>query len=338
MNVLHVKDVANVGKSLVSGLRQINIDAELYETINIDKTRLPKPIKKLIGLAIAIFELCRFFLYTRIKKFSIVHIHYGTVAYLALLTGTRFYLHLHGTDVRESINKPIAGWFVRQGIKRAVKVFYTTPDLEEIIIPLRCDAIFFPNPINMEWIQANHTDLDQPKIADVFSVSKIDRYKGIEKIFDTIKSLTVEFPNIRINVFGFGNATQDVLTTLKIFIVSPQINVLEKVTHEKMIILINNTKIILGQLSIGSLGCSELEAMACGKPVVCRFNYAEMYPSPPPIISVETAVEAKEKIIELLNAPEKAEAIGRQAQQWVEDYYDIKPVAKSLLKIYERNS
>jgi glycosyltransferase involved in cell wall biosynthesis len=104
-----------------------------------------------------------------------------------------------------------------------------------------------------------------------------------------------------------------------------------------MIDIINNSRIILGQMSIGSLGCSELEAMACGKPVVCHISDLEMYPTPPPVISVSNTIEAEERILELLRNPNLAYEIGKKSRKWVEENHDYVIIAKKLLSYYQQD-
>jgi glycosyltransferase involved in cell wall biosynthesis len=334
MKILHIKNVAHVGENIVSGLRQIGVDAELYETIKINKNHLPKIIKKTVGLCIAIYELIRFNLFIKNKDFNVFHIHYGPMAYLGLFSHIPFYLHFHGTDLREAINRPIEGWFIKKGIKAAKAVFYSTPDLEKCIKIYRQDALFIPNPIDVYAIEKKYSEPNGKK-SDLFSISKIDRNKGIDIIFETIRMLIKELPDIKILMYGFGNTIDNFSTDMIRFYGDKQIEVLKAVDHHEVFSLINNTKIVLGQISVGFFGVSELEAMACGRPVICRFWYESIYPSAPPVISVESANEALEKIIFLMNHPKIRREIGLRSKEWVKKYHESKVIANKLLEIYQ---
>jgi len=334
MKILHVKDVAYVGKSLVSGLNKIGETAELYETIKYKKRNFPRIINRMIGSIIAFIELCRFSFYINLNHFDIVHVHFGSVAYLALFNRIPFYLHLHGTDLRKGIHIPITGFYIKKGIKKAEKVFFSTPDLEELIKPLRPDAIFFPNPIETDKFipekKASATTL-----IDIFSISKIDKNKGVETILSSIENLIDDDFVSKVLMFGIGNESIKYAQELDNLRSSNKMEIIGQVEHDKMVQLINNSKIILGQMNIGSIGCSELEAMACGKPVVCKFSYGSMYTTPPPVVHASTAEEAKIKIIELLHDPLKIKNIGAASRKWVEVNSNNEIIAQKLLDYYK---
>lgn len=334
MKILHVKDVANVGSTLVAGLNSIGEEAVLYKTIKYRKINFPKFINKLVGVLIALLELCRFSHYIRINHFDIVHIHYGSMAYLPLLTRTSFYLHLHGSDLRKAIHIPITGYFIKLGIKKAEKVFYSTPDLEKLIKPLRSDALFFPNPLEIEKFVPKQKTSASTAI-DIFSISKIDKNKGIEVILSSIENLIEDDRVSSVLMFGIGNDVENFSEIIDHLRSINKVKIIDQVPHKEMVKLINGAKIILGQMSLGSIGCSELEAMACAKPVVCKFQYWSMYNTPPPLVSVSTMEEAIKEILELLHNPRKAKRIGFEARKWVEENCNNITIARQLLDIYQ---
>lgn len=335
MRILHVQNIANVGQTLVSGLNEICETAELYEPIKYKKNIHPRILRKLIGLLIAVIELIRFSFYIRLNHFNIIHIHYGTMAYLALLNRIPFFLHIHGTDVREEIHDPIEGYFIKRGLENAEEVFFSTPDLEKIIKPFQSKAIFFPNPVDLEEFKPKPQAPNLDSI-DVFSISKLDKYKGVNAIIDTISLLINHQKNITIMMFGFGNAINEISESFEKLRNSSMINIIGYIPHGEMMNYINKSKIILGQLGTGILTCSELEAMACAKPVVCNFSYGSMYQSEPPVVFAEDSEAAEKQIIELLNCPQKAIDIGNKARRWMEENFDKRLIARKLLGYYQK--
>ena len=335
LRILHVHNVANVATNLVAGFQKLNLKAELYDLIRFDKKRFPKPIRKMLGIILAFIELFKFSIYIRIHRFDIIHIHYGTNSYLALFNNIPFYLHLHGTDIRDFNRESIKGALVLQGIKKAKALFYSTPDLYKIIKPIRSDAIYLPNPINTDFFSPHITFSKSDQI-DIFNISKLDKNKGIEKQFSIIEDLLNQKQELVIAIFNFGNIAEKYTDKLK-FYRSKNVQIFGKVQHRDMIDIINNSRIIIGQMSIGSLGCSELEAMACGKPVVCHIKDLEMYSTPPPVISVSNTSEAEERILELLRNPNLAYEIGKKARKWVEENHDYVNIAKKLLNYYQQD-
>jgi glycosyltransferase involved in cell wall biosynthesis len=334
MKVLHVHDIAFVATNFVAGLRNIGVDASLYELRKVPKTGILKWLKNPINVIFKIYEIFRFKQFLNKNQFDIIHIHFGSFAYLALLNKVPYYLHIHGTDIREYIRRPLLGYLIQQGIHRAEKVFYTTPDLEVLIMPYRKDAIFFPNPIDTELFNPN-SKLKFEDHHDVFVISKIDKYKGIKEILNSIDLLWDVYPNIKVRTFGFGNAMEEAREFFNKHSGRPELKITGPVSHENMIRLINSSKLILGQLGTGILTCSELEAMACGKPVICNFSYPGIYQTDPPIVYARNSEEAKEKILLLITDPSLADVTGSLGRAWIEDYHNKETISKMLVTYYQ---
>ena len=333
LKILHVHDVAFVASTLVSGLQEIGVDAELYEFLNFKKLHLPRILGLLVTLFLRFYEIFRLNRYLRKEKFDIVHVHYGSFAYLAFINRVPYFLHIHGTDVRTYIHWPILGNIIRHGINKARVVFYTTPDLKALVNPFRQDATFFPNSINTEIfkpIVGKNLTCD----LTIFNINKLDRFKGVDQVLRGIELLWEQAPHVRVIMFEFGNATEEAREFLEKYRDNSRLSLISRVSHEKMVSLINETSLILGSMGTGILTCSELEAMACAKPVICKFKYSDMYPTPPPIYNAESPEEIRDHILHILNNPEQARQIGIEARQWIMKYYDNRIIAQKLLEIY----
>ena len=334
MKIVHVNDVAFVGSTLVSGLAEIGVDAELYSFANYNNSHLPKIFKSFITAVLRFIEIFRLGKYLRRGKYNIVHIHFGTFAYLALLNRTPFFLHIHGTDVRRFVNWPILGTIIRLGLKKAKQVFYTTPDLKSLVERYRPDAIFFPNPIDTEKFLPNSEQKNQENSV-VFNINKLDRYKGLDKVLPALDQILINNPYVRVLMFDFGNALLEAEEFITKYRNDPRLTLMHPVSHKKMLELIQDASVIVGQMETGSLGCSELEAMSCSKPVVCYFNYESAYPSIPPIYNAKNADEIRDQIEYILNNPVEAQKKGEEARAWVVEHYDKRIVARKLVEIYQ---
>lgn len=333
MKILHVHDVAFVASNLVAGLQILGLDAALYEFGSQDSDVFDKKNKGLIKLYYHFVEIFKFRRFLKNNKFDIIHIHFGTFAYLAYLNKVPFYLHIHGSDIRKFIKYPILGLMIRIGIKKAKKVFITTPDLKQLILPIRHDALFLPNPVDVTLFKPTYSDLEECEY-DVFSISKIDLFKGIEFIVEAIEKLLENHPNLKVVSFGFGNNGSWVNMIKRLQQKYKNLTIINRIDHKEMVDIINKSKIVLGQMSLGSLGCAEIEAMACAKPVVCKFNFGSMYPNPPPVVSVSESEDAYKKITDLLKSPDQANEIGLNARKWIIENYRTEKVAERLLGIY----
>ncbi len=337
LKILHVHDVASVGSTLVSGLREIGVDAELFTLSSNADTHLTKIIRSLRTIIFRIVDIIRLGQHLRKGKYNIVHIHFGTFAYLALLNRVPFYLHIHGTDIRRFVNSPVLGTIIRLGLQKANAVFYTTPDLKPLVEKYRPDAIFFPNPIDTEKFYPNKEPIDQQN-SIVFNINKLDRYKGLDKVLPALDQILVNKPDVRVLMFDFGNALLESEEFISTYRKDPRLTLMHPVSHKKMLELIQGASVIVGQMETGSLGCSELESMACAKPVVCKFTHGDAYPSNPPLYNAHTSDELRERIEYILMNPQEAEKIGQDAHEWIVKYYDKKIVAKKLVEIYRAHS
>jgi glycosyltransferase involved in cell wall biosynthesis len=106
------------------------------------------------------------------------------------------------------------------------------------------------------------------------------------------------------------------------------------VRHDEMPNLIAQHHVVVGQFGIGSLGMSELEAMACGRPVTCHFTMGSTYAEPPPLEATQDASRASAWIAELAADRRKLEAAGSAARHWVVEYHSASAVASKVDKLY----
>lgn len=72
-------------------------------------------------------------------------------------------LHVHGTDVRSTIDSKKYGWIVKSNLQHATRVVYATPDLEAKVKRFREDAIYLPTPIKTNTFQMKTCYNDKPK-------------------------------------------------------------------------------------------------------------------------------------------------------------------------------
>ena len=335
LKILHIHDVAFVASTHVTGLGEIGVEAKLYTLLNWNIKWLPRFIRNILIIFERFLEVFRLARYLHEEKFDVIHVHYGSFAYLTLFNRVPFFLQIHGSDVRLHIHWPILGKIIRTGIEKAETVFYSTPDLKPLVEAIRPDAIFFPNPIDTEhFIPRVSNDPQNDPV--IFNINKMDRFKGIEEILRSIELIWERYPKTTVKMFNFGNAMKDAQGFLKRHEGDSRLILLPHVPHEEMISLIQSSTIIIGQVQTGALGISELESMACGKPVICNFRFSGDYQTPPPILNASTAEEIRDHAIYLLNNPDEVTKFGLKARDWVVEYLDTRVVARKLLDVYSQ--
>ena len=322
MKVLHVNNVANVPAGLVEGLRKIGVDASLYQPYTGINTsgRLSK--LKVVTNRIADARALR----SKIARegYDIVHIHYAFFGMLGVLGGYPYWLHCHGTDIRRNLYHPLFKTVTKMSLDRAERVFYSTPDLKVHAEKARADATFIPNPIRTELFEPRSFEGTGNK---VFLISRIDKIKGIDVAFRALERIKKNNPKLQIDALTWG-------PDLERFKECGFINFIPKMTHEELARLIPDYRVVVGQFELGIMGMSEMEAMACARPVVCHFEYQDWYAEAPPLALAKTEDEIVERVEELLEKPALCEELGFAGREWVVKYHDYIAVAERLAKLY----
>jgi glycosyltransferase involved in cell wall biosynthesis len=323
VQVIHVNEIASVSSGLVRGLRAAGVEAELIDP--------PKPGAAVaypwkaatipLRLAIQAAVAARL----RLRRPDLVHVHYASQSAIGWLSGRRFVVHCHGTDVRGAV--PSAGWgrALAPGLRRADAVMYSTPDLGPTVRAFRPDAELLPNPVDTDQFTPG-----APPTRDVLVAVRLDPTKGAAEVMGGLRRLLVQRPETTATVIAFGAQAGQLTADL-----GPNVRLLAVVPHEAMPRLIQDHRTAIGQLAFGSIGVSELEILAAGVPVVADFRYHDVYPEPAPILQAASADEVARGLLEVLEGRLPAGA-DRAARAWVVRYHGIPAVTDRLLRTYRR--
>jgi glycosyltransferase involved in cell wall biosynthesis len=74
----------------------------------------------------------------------------------------------------------------------------------------------------------------------------------------------------------------------------------------------------------------ELEALACGRPVVSWFTYGDAYPEAPPFVNAFTGPEIAAAVRNLLAEPGEASRIGKAGRAWVVANHNADSIAERI--------
>lgn len=318
MKIAHVRDVANVASTLVDGLNALGNQAELVP-VTVSGANYPVPLKALF-LPHRLSEGLKINKYLKAQKFDIVHLHVAYMGWLGILGKYPFFLHCHGIDLYRNLYHPLLRKITIKALQAAEKIFYSTPDLMAHVARIRPDAIFLPNPINMTNFQPAEPNNPAPR---VLFISRLDEVKGTDVAFAAIQQIKRKRPEVQIDVFAMGGQIANYRDR-------SDVNFIPKVAYGDMPALLNLYDIILGQFKLGIVSMSELEAMACGKPVVSYFSYPQFYDEPPPLYSTKDVNGIVDYVSALLDDPIMRRQSGEQGRDWVVRHHDHVAVAKIL--------
>jgi glycosyltransferase involved in cell wall biosynthesis len=328
MKILHVGNIASVGYYLSLKLREMGVHADVFDwrqtqiiTRSGDNWVL-RPSKSKGGF----YSLTSL----QIGKYDIIHLHY-LHSDINLIQSLKHFMRA-GTPIKivhahDSVNDGTKEFIPR--IKSAIvrfgakAIFYSTPNILENIDRFPLKKIFLPNPID--------TSLFKPIEGTVYPNRvlcwvKLDPDKGYEKILEAIRLC----PEVKFDIPEIGSLIHEIKPQLP-----DNAQFIPPCPHNKAPELINKYPLTLEQFIVGAFGISGLEAMSCGKPVVCYWKrkYDNFYSKACPVISAKEPDEIAKKIRQTLADPSN---IGTTSREWVVKNHSLNVVAKELFTEYSK--
>lgn len=313
MRIAEINDIASVATEIGAGLQARGHDVG-YIHPRLFGATLPPALKPITAPIRAPDWLDMVF---RLRRggYDLAHIHYAYLGNLGWLAGVPYILHCHGSDVRDRtfLTRPLT----RQALGHARHVFYATPDLRQFLSETRADAEFLPNPIDLERFSPSTPARDA---RDVFLCSALTEIKGAATTLEACRQLASRRPDIRITAYAGGEFAPefDKLPTVTLIAHQPRWKIPE---------IVNRHAVISGQVKVGAAGMAELEAMACGRPVITWFNHPGAYPEEPPFINAPSAPAMADAIERLIDNPTAREAAGAAGRAWIEKYHALDRIA-----------
>ncbi len=312
MRIAEINDIASVASEIGAGLRARGHQVELFHPRLVGANLHPqvKPVTAPIR-ALDWVDLIR---RIRAGGYDLVHIHYAYLGNVGALGGFPYILHCHGTDLRGStaVTRPL----IRNALRGARHVFYSTPDLEPYVTETRPDGEFLPNPIDSTEFRPLTEAKDRPGVLICCGLTEV---KGAGRLLKACQILAETRPDIRITAIGGGSYTPA-------FQALPNVTVVAHQPRWKLPALINQHGVVIGQVRLGSAGMAELEAMACARPVVTWFNELGAYSETPPYVAAVDAIEIAAAVSTLHDAPELRASLGAEGRAWVERHHGLERV------------
>jgi glycosyltransferase involved in cell wall biosynthesis len=332
LRVLEVNDVSGTAKLFIAGLQQLGHSVGFYQP-TVGTYRRSLAFRALIP-AIRVVQARRMRGEFIRGAYDRLHIHYETFGLMGIVASLPFDLHCHGGMVTH-MNRPLSAALIRRCLSQARSVYYSTPNLYERIAAYRPDAIFIPNPVDTEFFSPGHDGSPSGRFR-ILSISKMDQTKGWSHIENVLMRLTEHRPRPEIYAFGFGTEPTKTRRARVERLRSCGVHVLSAVDREAMRKLIRSADLVLGQFHVGAVGLSELEALACGKPVCCYFDYEQYYPEQPPFLNSKSADKTVSTVFELMADRAKLCEVGAQGRDWVTRYHSVVSSARVLAEHLSR--
>lgn len=319
MRIAEINDVASVASEITSGLVRRGHEVELIHP-RLYGAHLPDAIKPVVAPA-RLYDWANIVRRVRGRRFDLLHIHYAYLGMVGVLARKPYLLHCHGGDVwgLTPFTRPLAA----RALRSAAHVFYSTPNLAPYTHRYRPDAEFLPNPIDTALFAPTSAAGTQ---GGVYICCALDDFKGGRVLLEACRELCRTRPDIQVTVIGGGKYTPE-------FAALRNVRVLPFQRREELPRLIGEHGIVIGQMALGAAGMAELEAMACGRPVIHRFDFDAAYPEAPPFVRATTGVEIAAQVVRLTENPALRDEFGEKGRAWVQRYHDLDAVAARVEEV-----
>jgi len=303
-----INDCAFVGETLIKYF------PENFNVIHIKRTR--GLWSKTFGIAFKIAE----------SYADIYHVHYLLQdCYVALKLGKKPLIgHAHGSDLRSTIKHPLWGRIVRYNLKRCNKVLVSTPDILSIAKTFREDAEYLPNPVDTELFYPKPI-LEHEKKRVLIASDSNWNVKGTDV---AIRALSRIRDKVDVSIIAYGRDLDKTIALASSL--GLNVNVLPKVSHEKLNEYYWNADVVIDRFKLGSLGVVSLEAIACGRPVITYVSSGFPEYKEFPLKDLKTDEEVAEAI---LNADVK---LWDREYAYLEKNHKPEIVIKILLEHFRR--
>ena len=313
--VLHLGDISGTSRNVIAVARDKGLDWSLRDV----------PAGRGANPAVVAFRRLKDLLAVRLlrPRPAILHINYGVSGYYGW-GRNGVLLHLHGTDVRTDMGSRFLGPVVRHSIRGADVVLFSTPDLASAVHALRPDAQWFPAPLP----PAAGVLLEPagPRTGRrIFLASRWDESKGAPELLALAARLQQERPDLELVGLDWGTHADRARRL--------GISLLPHMSTDEFRAELARADIVIGQVSLGALGLSDLEAMAQARPLVARFTLQGEYGGEAPLFNTEDA-DAFTLVQDILANPQEAAAVAGRAREWALRHHGADVLESRLESLY----
>lgn len=315
VRVLHLGDISGTSRNVIEVARAKGLDWELRD---VPAGRGANPVATAMRRFRDLLKVR-----TLRPRPGILHINYGVSGYYGWGRGN-VVLHLHGTDVRSDLRSKYLGPVVRASIKRADVVLYSTPDMAAAVHEIRPDAQWFPAPLPAA-ASTQLTPATPRSGRRVFFASRWDDSKGAPELLELAAVLRRERPELDLVGLDWGTYASQARDA--------GIELMPHMSAGEFRTQLVQADVVVGQIAVGALGLSDLEAMAQARPLVARFTLEQEYGSAAPVFNTAGS-DPFTQVLRILDDPAAAAVIGLRGRDWALEKHAAEVLEVRLEEIY----
>lgn len=321
VSAAHLYDCADVGATLVRYARRRGWNWSLLPARH-DGPRSAAPRSRVVeALGAAAWHARRL---AQQLPADLIHLHYAYRAQSLQWPPRRpSVIHVHGSDVSIHYQSDTrARQIMTPALEQAALVLYSTPDLAEQTRQIRPDAVYLPNPVELDdlppWSPTAHPTV-------VFS-SRWERRKGSELNLEIMGRVIGETGGaVRVQALDWGDDdSRERARALGAELVP-------RMSRSQYLDWLASAHVVVGHQG-GIFAISEFQAVAIGAPTVMRLGEG-LYPSPHPVLGGADADELAAQVLRALDDPV---AVSRRldGRSWVGRHHHPDTSVDMLAELY----
>lgn len=239
------------------------------------------------------------------NQYDVVHIHWLSQGIVGLLIGRPFFAQAHGSDLHVNLRRPVLRTVTRAVLQKAQMVFYVTPDLPVYATGFEQKLRYLPNPVEV----GDNVEPPPTKLAKALIFTRLAPVKGVDRIFAGAERL---HRSVELTALDWGPLADEYSQRYH-----GLVRFVRPVPHGEVGSFLRQFDIVIGQMQAGSLGLSELEAMAAGRPVITGIDWS-LYPEdPPPVVAANDADGIAAAVEKLKDDEKELARLSREGREWV---------------------
>ena len=171
--------------------------------------------------------------------------------------------HAHGSDLRVGLKHFLLRRIVKNNLSSCSKVIVSTPDLLGIARSFRSDAVYLPNLVDETFFYVEPKKFEKKVKVLIASEQNWDVKGSNIALF----ALSLIKDKIDVSIIAHGKdlfKSMIYANSLKL-----NLNLLPTVSHSEMNQYYWSHDVVIDRFALGSLGIVSLEAVNCGRPVLC---------------------------------------------------------------------
>jgi glycosyltransferase involved in cell wall biosynthesis len=239
------------------------------------------------------------------NNYDVIHIHWLSQGIVGLLIGRPFFAQAHGSDLHVNMKNPVLRTLTRTVLEKAKMVFYVTPDLPAYAPGFIEKLRYLPNPVEV----GDTVEPPPAKLATAVIFTRLAPVKGVDRIFAGAERLR---RSVELTALDWGPLAGEYAQRY-----GRLVRFVRPVPHGEVGSFLRQFDIVIGQMQAGSLGLSELEAMAAGRPVITGIDWS-LYPEdPPPVVAAKDADGIAAAVEKLKDDENEIARLSREGRDWV---------------------